>query len=473
MTQKPHTPTSHEDVSHDSLDGLGYDWSWVANPDTKPLYPFKVYLPQTTQDVVEVVEEVKRLGQELRIRSRGHSSNDLVLTDGAILLTDKLDQLIELNEAGETVTVQAGFVLARLDKYLGERGYGLPVIGDHSDITAGGFASVGGFSPASLSYGMFVDNIAALEYVNWDGELIRCSNTENRDEFYRVITGTGQYGVIVTLTLNIMSIDKEQTILGLRRTFYKNLDDFIEATRRFVRDPPPPADALMERIQWIDFPTPVGNITFGQLSTYKETSQTGWKALRNTVEFGYLHGLGRWAGQLPDKIDQLVKILGTAGVMLAPRYSSVKNVETLTDKVLDASVGDPTRWLAVISPVDEYEIIFRELYRLCLEYRNRHEALTLIALYVKALRSEYLDNLVPGKRFCELLLYLNVNTRAMTEELTESLVSRIDDLCIEHGAFRYMHTKTVKDPQRRRLIDPNAAYNREASAVHDPKEVQA
>jgi hypothetical protein len=36
-----------------------------------------------------------------------------------------------------------------------------------------------------------------------------------------------------------------------------------------------------------------------------------------------------------------------------------------------------------------------------------------------------------------------------------------------------MHTKTVKDPERRRLIDPNAAYNREASAVHDPKGVQA
>jgi len=49
----------------------------------------------------------------------------------------------------------------------------------------------------------------------------------------------------------------------------------------------------------------------------------------------------------------------------------------------------------------------------------------------------------------------------------------MDDLCIEHGAFRYMHTKTVKDPQRRRLIDPNAAYNREASAAHNPKEVQA
>ncbi len=27
------------------------------------------------------------------------------------------------------------------------------------------------------------------------------------------------------------------------------------------------------------------------------------------------------------------------------------------------------------------------------------------------------------------------------------------------SAFRYMHTRTVKDPERRRLIDPNAAYS--------------
>lgn len=32
------------------------------------------------------------------------------------------------------------------------------------------------------------------------------------------------------------------------------------------------------------------------------------------------------------------------------------------------------------------------------------------------------------------------------------------DLCVEHEAFRYMHTKTGKDPEQRKKIDPNAFY---------------
>ncbi len=34
----------------------------------------------------------------------------------------------------------------------------------------------------------------------------------------------------------------------------------------------------------------------------------------------------------------------------------------------------------------------------------------------------------------------------------------MDELCIHYNAFRYMHTKTTKDPARRRRIDPNAMY---------------
>ena len=72
---------SHETFSHDSIDSLGYDWGRIADPDVKPRFPLKVYLPQTTEDVVRVLKEVKQLGETLIVRSKGHSSNDLVLAD--------------------------------------------------------------------------------------------------------------------------------------------------------------------------------------------------------------------------------------------------------------------------------------------------------------------------------------------------------------------------------------------------------
>ena len=44
-------------------------------------------------------------------------------------------------------------------------------------------------------------------------------------------------------------------------------------------------------------------------------------------------------------------------------------------------------------------------------------------------------------------------------------MSQVDDLCIEHGAFRYMHSKTVKDPERRRQLDLNSRFAQTVSAA--------
>jgi FAD/FMN-containing dehydrogenase len=77
--RKPYAVSSHETFTHDSLDSLGYDWERIANPSIRPRPPSKVYLPQSTQDVIDTVKEAKSLGQHLTVRSKGHSSNDLVV----------------------------------------------------------------------------------------------------------------------------------------------------------------------------------------------------------------------------------------------------------------------------------------------------------------------------------------------------------------------------------------------------------
>ena len=154
---------SHEAFSHDSIEHLSYDWSRVGNPDIAPKPPFKVYLPRNTDDVVRAVMETNQLGQRLRVRSKGHSSNDLVLEEGgAILLTQTMDGIISVDADNLTATVQGGAISAIVDDHLAPMGLGLPIIGDHRDITVGGFLSVGGISPASHRFGMFIDNVLEL-----------------------------------------------------------------------------------------------------------------------------------------------------------------------------------------------------------------------------------------------------------------------------------------------------------------------
>ncbi len=256
---------SHEKFSHDSIDHLGYDWERVGNPNVKPKHPFKVYIPRSTEDVVEAVKEVKELGQKLTVRSKGHSSNDLVLSDhGAVLLMQAMDNIIGIDEDGLTATVQGGAISALVDDHLAPMGLGLPVIGDHKDITVGGFASVGGISPGSHRFGMFIDNVLAIEFVDWDGNVKWCSKEENSEDYYTLLAGLGKHGVMTQLKLRLIKIDKYTTIWFNDQTHYRTMDDFIAGTKPIIEEP---GDAMMERGVWADFALPGGkNFRLGQFS---------------------------------------------------------------------------------------------------------------------------------------------------------------------------------------------------------------
>ena len=458
--------TSHETFTHDSIDSLGYDWERVADPSIKPRFPLRIYLPQTTDDVTTVVKEVKARGERLAIRSKGHSSNDLVLSDrGNLLVTEKLTKVLDVDEQEMTATVQAGAVSAEVDDYLATRGLGLPIIGDHNHITVGGFASVGGISPASHRFGLFVDTVERLQYVTWDGELVTCSREENAQHFYKMLAGLGRHGVIVTITVRVIRVDKYGTVLKNNQAHYYDVDRFVEGSAHAIRNP---GDALMERGVWVDFALPGGqSFGAGQFSAYHPTDQTGYARRRDGAAYNVLHGIGYVSGRLPRAVDRALKYVGMTGVLFSPSYATMKNVEFFTDKILDSTVGDPTRMFIVLAPLDRYEDLFRRSYELMLEFRRRHRCFTFVSVYVKSIKSKYLAQGRPDDQFCELMFYCGIDEGGMDPTVLEQLVNRLDDICIDNHGFRYMHSRTSKDPARRNRVDPNMYYVNAAGSVGD------
>lgn len=447
--------TSHESFSHDSIDSFGYDWERIGDPSIAPRRPLKIYLPETTEELVAVVKEARQLGQTLRVRSKGHSSNDLVLADrGVVIGTQLLTGIVALDRQNARVTVRAGTVLAELDEALAKDHLGLKVIGDHNHITAGGFASVGGISPASHRFGLFLDTVLALELVDWQGELHTYTRDGEPDELDRALGATGRVGVIATLTLDLQRVDKWTTLVRNDRFITRDMAKFIAHSWQNIAHT---SDFVMERGVWLEFPIVGMMLKLGQFSAYRATAPSFWARLVNRLAYGYLHFLGRWAGRLPGWLDRMVKLLGMLGVIFSPRYASLKNVETFTDRVIDSSVGDPTRMLIVLAPMDRYEVLFRALHALLRDYRDRYGCFTFISFYVKGIHSRWLSR---GKDlpFCELMLYLGCDPARLTAERLLELVGAIDQLCIEHGAFRYMHTKTSADPAIRERVDPHAMY---------------
>ena len=448
---------SHEAFTHDSIDSLGYDWERISNPSIAPKFPLKIYLPQTTEDIVKVVKEVKELGEKLTIRAKGHSSNDLVLGEGGpIMLTEKLGDLIEVDEEDLAATVQGGAVSANIDDALAQKGFGLPIIGDHNHVTVGGFISVGGISPASHRFGLFVDNVLELELVTWDGEVVRCSREENSELFHKVLCGLGREGVIATVKVRIIQVDKFTTVLKNHQKHYRKVNDFVKASGRRLRKP---GDALYERGVFVNLPLKSGRLlTLGQFSAYHPTSQSPYKTRRDKLAYNLLHSLGFVAGKLPSKVDRLVKTAGQLGVIFSPKWATYKNVEFFADKILDATVGEPGRMFIILAPLDDYDELFHKGYNMMLDYRERYGCFSFVSVYVKSIKSPYLANGRAKDQYSEMMFFNGV-TEKMTPEILEELAIRLDDLTIEHGGFRYMHTKTSKDPERRRKIDPNAQYH--------------
>lgn len=457
----------HETFDHDSIDSLFYDWDRIGDPGLAPRAPRKFYVPQNTDDVVAAVIECRTLGQRLIVRSKGHSSNDLVTpVKGAVLLTEKLHGVLDVDAEGLTATAWSGTPSADLDDVLARQGLGLPVIGDHAHITIGGFASVGGITASSFRYGLFADIVEGVEYVDWGGGVHTLTRADDLDEMHRVMLGLGRHGVITKLTVQVVRIRKYEQYWENDAERFESLDEFIAASKELCADPPD--DAVFLRGLWLDFPLRgERSLRMGTMSVYREVEPSFTEKAIDAASHGVLHGLGALSGRLPEKVDRLVKMAGLAGIVFAPKYATVKNAEYFTEKTVDATVGDPQRFLVIISPMDRYEDHFRKLWTILERYRDQTGCFTFLTLYVKSIWSEYLSGGDPdNRRWLEFLFYVGIDPEKMTDELLDRIANELDDFCIEEGAYRYMHTRTGRDPERMAKFDPNAQYNEGVS--HHP-----
>lgn len=445
---------SHELFGHDSIDSLGYDWSRVADPGATPRYPLRVYLPQSTDDIATAVRECNRLGVRPLVRSKGHSSNDLVVGEGAtVIVLEKHNRVLAVDEPALTVTTQAGAVLAEVDMHLARVGLGLPVIGDHAHITVGGFTSVGGITASSFRHGLFVDNVVEVEYVTWDGEVARASRAGSPDVLDRILMGLGREGVVSTVTFRVVRADKFRAYWRNRQSHHRSLDDFLAVSHRRMADPP--AGAQFMKGLFVDF----GRASLGEFSVYTDARCPPTARVVSTAAYTALHKIGFLAGRLPGPVDRAMKFVGMGGVLYSPPYALVKYAEASIDKILDSTVGDPTRYLAVIMREDQYVAVTARVFELLRRYRRDHGCFGVITAYVKGIRSPYLAHGDPGdERWAETVFYVGTVPDRLPDALLDQVVADIDDVCVETGSYRYMHTRTSRDPERLARIDPNAAY---------------
>jgi hypothetical protein len=423
-----------------------------------------VYFPTNLQQVQRAVKAVAVstkavFGETVMIRGKGHSSNDLVVgmdSTVPVISTEKLSRGYKLSVVGkeQLVEVLAGTELGELDDWLKAKGYGLPVMPDHCHISVGGFASVGGISPASHLYGLFIDTIRWIQYVDREGKALAV--TAGTDEFNHLLARTGQEGVIVKLKCVVVKVEKSRELLKLEPGGrYDKPKDYAEAMQYLVLNPPGPSTRY-QRGLWARMPDPAKPpfLQIGIIAQYKPARNPVpikyWQQ-RNEL-FEKLYTVGRLAGNLPDDIAGLEPALKALGIrmLLQPiEYATYEDVETMADSVIDASVGSPTHMVSTFVPAEKFTEVFEKVRPAC---EAAFPLVAAFAIYSRAIVSKYLANGSSGA-YVDLSLYLILLPDPKTWEAgcaaVGKIVNMIDNLCKKHNSsnpdrpyLRYMCTQT-------------------------------
>jgi L-gulono-1,4-lactone dehydrogenase len=197
--------------------------NWAGNVECRP---HQMCRPQNVEDLKLILQNSFRL----RMAGSSHSFNDIVRSDDAIVLTDKLDRVVELDVQKKRIRVEGGIKLHKLYEILDDAGLGLQNIGDVDKQSLAGAISTATHG-TGLGAGTMSDSntIAAMSVIDTEGYL-HCLTEENTDlAFLRA--SLGAVGVIYDVTLNLI----ESRNLHLQ-TKIMNLNEALEPDHYLKND---------------------------------------------------------------------------------------------------------------------------------------------------------------------------------------------------------------------------------------------
>ncbi len=167
--------------------------------------PFAVARPETAEDVVDVVRAAVASGLRVAPQSTGHAAAALADTDlsDAVLLSLAHLRGVTVDPATRAARVLGGSVWA--DVLAAAAPHGLTALhGSAGDVSVAGYSLSGGMSFYAREHGLAVNTVRAVQLVTADGRLVRASADENAELFWAVRGGSGAFGVVVSLEIDLL-----------------------------------------------------------------------------------------------------------------------------------------------------------------------------------------------------------------------------------------------------------------------------
>ncbi len=145
--------------------------------------------------------------EPLLARGQGRSyGNAALLTDGLVLLTEKLRDVAAFAETTGLLRAEAGLTLAAILREFVPRGWFPTVTPGTKFVSLGGCVAADVHGKNHHHAGTFGAHLEEIELFTANGELVRASPRERPELFWATVGGMGLTGVISTVTLQLRRI---------------------------------------------------------------------------------------------------------------------------------------------------------------------------------------------------------------------------------------------------------------------------
>jgi hypothetical protein len=220
--------------------------------------PVAVLRPGSVEDVVKLVRFAREHNIRVAGRGKGHTAFGQSQAEAGVVID--MTTLNQIHSVGaDAAVVDAGVVWRDLLMTTVPAGLTPPVLTDYTRLTVAGTLSVGGISGRSYVHGAQVDNVLELQVVTGEGELVTCSESENRSLFEAALAGLGLCAVIVRATIRLIPVGERARTL---RFFYPDVPSMLADLRFLI------TAERFDHIRGMSVPTPEGFAFFIEATSF-------------------------------------------------------------------------------------------------------------------------------------------------------------------------------------------------------------
>jgi glycolate oxidase len=186
------------------------NYSRDETPNCRPVLPEVVVRPENAVAIARVL----RLACENKIPvtprggGTGLSAGAVPIYGGIVLSLEKMERILEIDEANFTATVEAGVTLEKFTLAVSERGLYFPLYPGEKTATLGGNMATNAGGMRAVRYGVARNFILGLEAVLPTGEIIQTGG-----KYFKCSTGydltqliTGSEGTLAVITSMILKL---------------------------------------------------------------------------------------------------------------------------------------------------------------------------------------------------------------------------------------------------------------------------